>query len=140
VPTGEDISDATAVAADIRVGKTAYSASGKLDGTIANYNGTMEVGATENGQTLELSDASGITLKTSGTYCEQDIVVLPKVTPLRVTPSANEQELTPTGYVGYSSVVVAAADGADLVIEPVTVTPSSEPQTIMPPEGVDCIS
>ena len=42
VEPGTDTSDATAVAADIRLSKTAYGADGKMTGTIADYDGTSE--------------------------------------------------------------------------------------------------
>lgn len=42
VEPGTDTSDATAVADDIRLGKTAYGADGKMAGTIADYDGSSE--------------------------------------------------------------------------------------------------
>ena len=57
IQTGTDTSDATAVADDIRLGKTAYGAGGKMTGTIADYDGTSEP-ASEKSLAAQIVDKS----------------------------------------------------------------------------------
>ena len=45
IESGIDTSDATAIANDILQGKTAYTAEGKVEGTIETYNGENDIGA-----------------------------------------------------------------------------------------------
>ena len=87
IQTGTDTSDATAVADDIRLGKTAYGADGKMTGTIADYDGTSEPASGKSlaAQIVDKSvtsvsagDLEGIT--TIGNYAFRDCSSLTSIT------------------------------------------------------------
>ena len=66
--SGTDTSDATATPNDILKGKTAYTAEGKVEGTIETYNGSMTEGAEQTGLPLEVDSlpSSGTAVPNSG--------------------------------------------------------------------------
>lgn len=72
IQTGTDTSDATAVADDIRLGKTAYGTDGKMTGTIADYDGTSEPAS---GKSL----AAQIVDKSVTSVSEEDLKGIPYI-------------------------------------------------------------
>ena len=102
IPTGIDTSDATAVAADIRVGKTAYAKDVKLTGTIEDYAGSTPI---------QLTNQNGEKLNTKGKYCPEDITVVPQLQEKTVTSNG---KVTPdANYAGLSGVTVNVPAGVD---------------------------
>ena len=58
---------------------------------------------------IEIKDKNGVLLKTSGTYCAENIEVVPVVENIAVTPSKEAQVETPSeGYCGIGQVNIGA--------------------------------
>lgn len=58
---------------------------------------------------IEIKDKNGVLLKTSGTYCAENIEVVPVVENITVTPSTEAQVETPSeGYCGIGQVNIGA--------------------------------
>lgn len=58
---------------------------------------------------IEIKDKNGVLLKTSGTYCAENIEVVPVVEDITVTPSTEAQIETPSeGYCGIGQVNIGA--------------------------------
>lgn len=58
---------------------------------------------------IEIKDKNGVLLKTSGTYCAENIEVVPVVEDVTVTPSTEAQVETPNeGYCGIGQVNIGA--------------------------------
>lgn len=58
---------------------------------------------------IEIKDKNGVLLKTSGTYCAENIEVVPVVEDITVTPSKEAQVETPSeGYCGIGQVNIGA--------------------------------
>ena len=58
---------------------------------------------------IEIKDKNGVLLKTSGTYCAENIEVVPVVEDITVTPSTEAQVETPSeGYCGIGQVNIGA--------------------------------
>lgn len=68
---------------------------------------------------IELKDKNGITLKTAGKYCSEDVGVIPKLQSKTVTPSETQQTAAPdANYVGLGEVTVEAIQTKETTVTP----------------------
>ena len=102
-----DSTDATAVAAEILFGKTAYVSGNKLTGTMKNNGGKVGIDATEKGKLIANNIREGVTiLGVEGTMSGSENM---KPQAKTVTPSTAKQTILPdTEYNCLSQVEVEA--------------------------------
>lgn len=85
---------------------------------------------------IELINADGITLKTKGKYCSEDIEITPKLQ--TKTTTANGKVTSDNGYVGLKEVTVNVETAPKLQSK--TATPTKSQQSITPDSGYDGLS
>lgn len=119
--TGTDTSDATAGAAQVLAGYTAYGPDGKFSGTIESFNGWV------------LSPTNGNRIIKGNRYLASDLTVKAALLQDRtVTPSTSRQTIAKNDdqFYGLGTVTVEAAP-----LEERTVTPGETAQVITPSSG-----
>lgn len=85
---------------------------------------------------IELANANGITLKTKGKYCSEDIDITPKLQ--TKTTTVNGKVTSDNGYVGLKEVTVNVQTAPTLQSK--TVTPTKSQQNIAADSGYDGLS
>lgn len=85
---------------------------------------------------IELINADGITLKTKGKYCSEDIDITPKLQ--TKTTTANGKVTSDNGYVGLKEVTVNVQTAPTLPTK--TVTPTKSQQSVKSDSGYDGLS
>jgi hypothetical protein len=118
-----DTSDATALAAEILTGKTAYKSGAKVTGTMPNRGAQTGVISTKNGSVTILN----------GYHDGSGAVTIDPTEIAKIIAGNIKAGITILGVTGNYS-------GEAVVAEPVNVTPYTTAQTILPPAGADYIS
>lgn len=85
---------------------------------------------------IELNNQDGITLKTKGKYCSEDIDITPKLQ--TKTTTVNGKVTTDENYVGLKEVTVNVQTAPTLQSK--TVTPKESQQSVSPDSGYDGLS